>query len=123
MVGESQWEHAKHAGEQPRMRIDGLYGWGAAPSGFNADPRLTIAQVGPGFRNTSYCRGGPEQNCFDIDRENGARYAGQLTRAIAADRRVIAVETWNEFSEGTDIQETVQSGRLYIDLTRRYLDR
>jgi hypothetical protein len=32
------------------------------------------------------------------------------------------VETWNEFSEGTDIAETVQMGRLYINLTRTYAD-
>ena len=30
---------------------------------------------------------------------------------------------WNEFSEGTDVQETVQTGRTYIDLTRSYVDR
>jgi hypothetical protein len=123
VVGESQWEHAKHAGEQPRLRLDGLYGWGAAPSGFNADPKFTVSQVGPGFKNTSYCQGGPEQNCFDVDREDGARYAAQLGQAIATDRRIIAVETWNEFSEGTDVQETIESGRRYIELTRQYLDR
>ena len=37
-------------------------------------------------------------------------------------RRLLAVETWNEFSEGTQIAETRQDGRHYIDLTRAYTD-
>jgi hypothetical protein len=101
---------------------DGLYAWGAAPFGFNPSPELTVAQVGPGFKNTQYCTGGPERNCFDVDREGGARYERQLQQALAGNRRLLAVETWNEFSEGTDIQETVETGRQYIELTRRYVD-
>ena len=46
----------------------------------------------------------------------------QLQQAVASGRHILAAETWNEFSEGTDIQETVETGRQYIDLTRRYLD-
>ena len=34
----------------------------------------------------------------------------------------MAVETWNEFSEGSDIAETVEFGRMYINLTRAYAD-
>src|SRR5205823_5200555 len=83
---------------------------------------LTVAQVGPGFKNTQYCTGGPERNCFDIDRAGGARYEGQLQQAVASGRHLLAVETWNEFSEGTDIQETVETGRQYIELTRKYVD-
>ncbi len=123
VVAESQWEFAKHAGDTPRLRVDGLYGWGAAPFGFNVDGRFTIAQVGPGFKNTQFCQGGAAQNCFDIDREGGRRYERQLQQAVASGRRIIAVETWNEFSEGTEIAETRRDGRQYIELTRRYLDR
>ncbi|HEY3111651.1 MAG TPA: DUF5010 domain-containing protein [Chloroflexota bacterium] len=122
VVGESQWEFAKHAPPQARLRLDGLYGWGAGPSGFNSDRRLTIAQVGPGFKNTQYCTGGAASNCFDIDREGGARYEQQLQQAVASGRQIVAVETWNEFSEGTEIAETIQTGRLYIELTRKYAD-
>ena len=56
------------------------------------------------------------------DLEGGTRYERQLQQAAASDRRILAVETWNEFSEGTDIQETVETGRQFIDLTRRYVD-
>jgi hypothetical protein len=123
VVGENQWRRARVAPPQPLLQLDALYGWGAAANGFNSDPVFTVAQVGPGFTNTAYCTGGPERNCFNINREDGAFYERQLRQAIATPRKILAVETWNEFSEGTDIQETVQTGRKYIDLTRTYLDR
>jgi hypothetical protein len=123
VVGESQWRQARVAPPQPLLRLDGLYGWGAGPSGFNNDPTFTVAEVGPGFTNTAYCTGGPERNCFNVDREGGAYYERQLRQAIATPRKILAVETWNEFSEGTDVQDTAQTGRTYIDLTRTYVDR
>ncbi len=122
VVRESQWQTSKGVVPQSAVTSDGLYAWGAAPSGYNSSPELTIAQVGPGFNNTQYCKGGPENNCFDVDRQNGARYEGELQQAAASGRHILAVETWNEFSEGTDIQETVETGRQYIDLTRHYAD-
>src|SRR5215831_8828016 len=122
VVRESQWQQSK--GVSPALPVvsDGLYAWGAAPFGFNPSSELTVAEVGPGFKNTQYCTGGAERNCFDVDREGGARYERSLQEAIASGRRIVAVETWNEFSEGTDIQETVETGRKYIDLTRKYVD-
>jgi hypothetical protein len=122
VVRESQWQTSKGVEPATPVTSDGLYAWGAAPFGFNTSPELTIAQVGPGFKNTQYCTGGPERNCFDVDRQNGARFEAQLQQAVASGRHILAVETWNEFSEGTDVQETVETGRQYIDLTRRYAD-
>ena len=87
VVRESQWEVAKHSPPQAQAASWTASTAGApAPSGFNADPKLTIAQVGPGFKNTQYCTGGPASNCFDVDREGGARYeaaapAGRRERA------------------------------------------
>jgi hypothetical protein len=122
VVRESQWQQSKGVDPVTPVVSDGLYAWGAAPFGFNPSPELTVAQVGPGFKNTQYCTGGAERNCFDVDREGGVRYERQLQSAVSSGRRILAVETWNEFSEGTDIQETVETGRQYIDLTRRYAD-
>jgi hypothetical protein len=122
VVRELQWEYGKHEAPAERLHSDGLYGWGAAPSGFNPDPKFTVAEVGPGFKNTQYCRGGPENNCFDVDREGGGFYERQLQQAVQSRANILAVETWNEFSEGTDIAETVQTGRRYIELTRKYAD-
>jgi hypothetical protein len=121
VVRESQWQESKGVIPPTPVTSDGLYAWGAAPFGFNTSPELTVAEVGPGFKNTQYCTGGPEKNCFDTDREGGANYERQLQQAVASGRHLLAAETWNEFSEGTDIQETVETGRQYIDLTRRYV--
>jgi hypothetical protein len=121
VVRESQWQESRGVVPPFPVTSDGLYAWGAAPFGFNTSPELTVAEVGPGFKNTQYCTGGPEKNCFDTDREGGANYERQLQQAVASGRHLLAAETWNEFSEGTDIQETVETGRQYIDLTRRYV--
>jgi hypothetical protein len=120
VVRESQWQASKGIDPTEPVTSDGLYAWGAAPFGFNTSPELTIAEVGPGFKNTQYCTGGPERNCFDVDRQGGARYENQLQQAVTSGRHILAAETWNEFSEGTDIQETQQTGRQYLDLTHEY---
>jgi hypothetical protein len=91
-------------------------------AGFNADARLTVAEVGPGFSNTRYCKGGPAANCFDVDRQNGAFYEHELQAAVRSGRAILAVETWNEFSEGSDVADTLQLGRQYINLTRKYVN-
>jgi Domain of unknown function (DUF5010) len=123
VVREDQWQTSKGVDPAQPVQSEGLYAWGAAVAGYNPAPELTVAQVGPGFDNTAYCTGGPEHNCFDVDREGGARYERDLQQAVAGPRTLLAVETWNEFSEGTDIAETVETGRQYIDLTRTYADR
>ncbi len=95
-----------------------MYAWGAAPFGFNASPELTIAQVGPGFRNTQL--GG--EGRIDTPRRDGAYYEDNLRQAFRSGRKIMAIETWNELGEGSGILETVKFGRQYIDLTRRYVD-
>ncbi|MBV9120310.1 MAG: DUF5010 domain-containing protein [Chloroflexi bacterium] len=120
IVREVQWATSKGVTPEQTLKSDGLYGWGAAANGYNPDPRLTVAEVGPGFKNTAYCTGGPAKNCFDINREGGAFFERGLAAAVAGNHNLLALETWNEFSEGTDIQETVQQGRRYIDLAHAY---
>jgi hypothetical protein len=122
VVREFQWYRSK--GVQPAhvIHTDNFYGWGAAPSGFNPDRRFGVAEVGPGFDNTGECRGGDQKNCLKTDRANGTYYTHQLTAALASGRKIIAIETWNEFGESSGIAETVEFGRRYIDLTRKYAD-
>jgi hypothetical protein len=123
VVREVQWHTGRTSRSQQVIATDGVYAWGAAVFGYNPDPRLTVAQIGPGFRNTAYCNGGPERNCFDVDREGGARYEEALRASVESDRQIMAIETWNEFSEGTEIAETRQDGRRYLELTAIYADR
>ena len=62
----------------------------------------TIAEVGPGFNNT---RLGDGPNRFNTDRQDGAFFRDGLEQALTSGRRIVAVETWNEFGEGTGILE------------------
>ncbi len=118
IVREYQWYQAKNTTTDHVIQTEGFYGWGAAPSGFNEDTRFTVAEIGPGFKNTQF--GGPGR--IDTPRRNGAYYEDQLQRALNSGRSIWAIETWNELGEGSGILETQEFGRQYIDLTRRYVD-
>lgn len=121
IVREWQWYTAKNTASDAVIHTEGLYSWGAAPFGFNDDPRFTVAEVGPGFKNTQFNQG-DGTNRFDTPRRDGAYYEENLTRALASGRKIMAVETWNELGEGSGILETIEFGRQYIDITRRYAD-
>ena len=84
VVRESQWQQSKGVDPPQPVTSEGLYGWGAAVAGYNASPELTVAQIGPGFKNTQYCSGGPEQNCFDIDREAARATSANSSRPSPA---------------------------------------
>ncbi len=118
IVREWQWYQAKNTETNEVIKTEGLYGWGAAPSGFNGDNRFTVAQVGPGFSNTQF--GG--QGRLFTDRQGGKFYEDNLILALRSRRRILAIETWNELGEASGILETVEYGRQYINLTRKYAD-
>jgi hypothetical protein len=118
IVREWQWHQSSDGKEI--LRTEGLYAWGAAPFGFNEDKRLTIAQVGPGFSNTQF--GGTGPNRIFTDREDGKFYEANLKLALRSRRKILAIETWNELGEASGILETVEYGRMYIELTRKYVD-
>ncbi|MFN8523993.1 MAG: DUF5010 domain-containing protein [Chloroflexota bacterium] len=118
VVRESQWERTKNVDRDDLIHTEGLYAWGAAPFGFPSDPRYTIAQVGPGFSNRQFNRPG----FIHTEREDGRYYERQLQAAVESRRQVMAVETWNELGEASGILETVEFGRTYIELTRKYAD-
>jgi hypothetical protein len=97
--------------EQHGLPIDDWFHWGASLSpaanpGYHQD---RIAAIGPGFLDP----GGRSR-----DREGGAYYTRGWDRAIAADKRMVLIDTWNYFVEGTAIAESKQYGRQYIDITR-----
>jgi hypothetical protein len=95
---------------------DNAYDWGAAFS-----PKAAgVATLGPGYDDHA----APGRTSPRIDREDGRLYSRRWEQLLALDpalRPAIAlVETWNELHEGTDICETQEYGRRYIDLTRHY---
>jgi hypothetical protein len=118
IVREAQWERSKNTDTDSPVTSEGLYAWGAAPFGFAHDPKFTIAQVGPGFSSVQF--GGPDR--IFTDRRGGAHYEEQLQAALASGRTIMAIETWNELGEASGILETLEYGREYIELTRRYVN-
>jgi hypothetical protein len=95
------------------------YQWGGA---------LTLrlngaAALGPGYDD----RAVPGRNHIIVARKAGDRYRQAWEKLLALDvaqrPKIAVVETWNEFHEGTDIADSKEYGRQYIDLTARYAKR
>jgi hypothetical protein len=93
---------------------DAVYAWGGAVS-----PRLLdVAEIGPGYDHSAV----PGRTPLVTPREDGAFYENAWKRTLRRAPNLVAIETWNEFHEGTDIAESREYGRKYIDLTRAYVD-
>ncbi|HUU90346.1 MAG TPA: DUF5010 domain-containing protein [Phycisphaerae bacterium] len=108
IVAEQSWQ----------LPADSTYAWGAA-FGLRA---LGVAAVGPGYDDSAV----PGRTTPRQDREGGAFYRRnwELLLAMNPGRRpnLVAVETWNEWHEGTDVAHSREYGRQYIELTRHYAD-
>ncbi|MGQ9730369.1 MAG: DUF5010 domain-containing protein [Candidatus Zipacnadales bacterium] len=80
------------------------------------------AALGPGYDHSAV----PGRQPLIRDREGGAFYARNwetLLRFNPTRRpKLVMVETWNEFHEGTDVAASKEYGRQYIELTRKYAD-
>jgi hypothetical protein len=97
---------------------DSVYQWGGALS-----PRiLATAAVGPGYDHSAV----PGRTPLVRKRLGGDfyRYSWEKLLGMPPASRpwLVHVETWSEFHEGTEICETKEYGRQYIDLTRHYAD-
>ena len=80
------------------------------------------AAVGPGYDHSAV----PGRTPLVREREDGAFYSRSweilLRYRPVARPKLVMVETWNEFHEGTDVVESREYGRQYIELTRKYAD-
>jgi hypothetical protein len=110
IVGEISWSEVK---------LDNWYAWGAA---LNGPSFFGVGCVGPGYDDSAV----PGRTTPKRERENGKFYENSwkklLIKAKEQNIRIVAIETWNEFHEGTDIAESREYGRKYIELTRKYVD-
>ncbi len=97
------------------MRFDSVYAWGGAVSARYQE----VASIGPGFDSTAVPNGKLLR-----EREGGKTYSDgwEGLLRMRPDRRswMVMIETWNELHEATEISETVEYGRQYLDLTRNY---
>ena len=79
-----------------------------------------VASLGPGYDHHAV----PGRKPLVVDREGGAFYRRQweqfLSYRLGRRAKIVLVETWNELHEGTDVCETKEYGRQYIELTAHY---
>jgi len=100
-------------------RADSEYQWGAAL----APKLLQTAGIGPGYDHSAV----PGRTPLVRKRDGGRFYEFAWHRLLAMDPKtrpwLVHLETWNEFHEGTEICESVEYGRQYIELTRRFAEK
>lgn len=103
-----------------KAQSENIYAWGAALGGPNF---LGVIALGPGYDD----RAVPGRTTPQRDREGGKFYEDSwlqaLVRSHLHDMNIVVIETWNEFHEGTDIANSREYGRQYIDMTRRFVER
>ncbi|OIP03335.1 MAG: hypothetical protein AUJ96_14775 [Armatimonadetes bacterium CG2_30_66_41] len=95
---------------------DNLSSWGGA-LGLKA---YGVTALGPGYDHHAV----PGRAPLVVDREGGAFYSRMWEQFLAYNlprrAKIVLVETWNELHEGTDICDTKEYGRRFIDLTAKY---
>lgn len=97
---------------------DADYAWGGA-----LKPRWNkVVALGPGYDHHAV----PGRKPLVTEREDGKFYQraweALLSQNLERRASMVMVETWNELHEGTDICETREYGRQYIELTAKYAE-
>jgi hypothetical protein len=77
-----------------------------------------IAELGPGYNDSAVYGRKP----LIQDRTGGRFYEENWLKLLRRPSDFAMIETWSELHEGTDICETKEYGRQYIDLTRKYAE-
>lgn len=98
-----------------QVKADGVFAWGGALGLKNPGG---VAALGPGYDHSAV----PGRTPLVVDRRGGAFYQEQWLELLRNPVNFVMVETWNEWHEGTDVAESREYGRHYIELTRKYAD-
>ncbi len=97
-----------------RVKADNVYAWGGA-----VRPNfLGVAEIGPGYDHSAV----PGREPLIVPREDGRFYEQAWRKALRKAPKIVILETWNEFHEGTSIANSLERGRQDIELTRKYVD-
>jgi len=96
------------------VTADATYAWGGALGYRNPG----IGSLGPGYDHSAVRGRAP----LVVSRRDGAYYEEIWRKALEQPPNVVMVETWNEFHEGSDIADSKEYGRRFIELTRKYVD-
>ncbi|MSU58238.1 MAG: hypothetical protein EXS35_08665 [Pedosphaera sp.] len=94
------------------VKGDATCDWGGALAFRNPG----IGEIGPGY-NDSHVFG---RTPLIREREGGKFYEESWLKFLRRPTNFVMIETWSEFHEGTDIAESKEYGRQYIELTRKY---
>ncbi|MCX7044806.1 MAG: DUF5010 domain-containing protein [Candidatus Sumerlaeota bacterium] len=97
-----------------QVKTDSKVVWGGALGLKNAG----VAALGPGYDHSAV----PGRAPLIQKREGGQFYENNWILFLRRPSNFVMVETWNEFHEGTDVADSKEYGRQYIDLTRKYSD-
>ena len=97
------------------VKADSVVAWGGALGMKNPGG---VASVGPGYDHSAV----PGRTPLIVDRRGGAFYEEQWLKLLRRPPNFVMVETWNEWHEGTDVAESKEYERKYIELTRKYSD-
>ena len=96
------------------VQADNVCAWGGA-----IHPNfLGVAEIGPGYDHSAV----PGRTPLVISREGGKFYEKAWLQVLKRAPKIVILETWNEFHEGTSLAESREHGRQYINLTRRFVD-
>jgi hypothetical protein len=80
-----------------------------------------VSNAGTGLLSTFVLRPGRDDaNAPLVPRKNGATYKEQWEAALAANADWIVIDSWNDFTTGTQIASSRQYGSQYVDQTRIY---
>jgi hypothetical protein len=95
-------------------QTEDVYAWGGALGLKNPG----VASLGPGYDHTAV----PGRPPLVVDREEGEFFERNWIRFLRNPSPLVVIETWNEFHEGTDIAESREYGRAYIELNRQFVE-
>jgi hypothetical protein len=96
-----------------RVKADATCAWGGALGLINPG----VATLGPGYDHSAV----PGRTPLIVKRRNGEFYTENWLKFLRRPSNLVTLETWNEFHEGTDICESKEYGRQYLDLTAKYV--
>jgi len=100
-------------------KSDAIYQWGGA---INLQMDTHVAAIGPGYDHTAV----PGRKPLIVERKGGQTYCRNWERLLATNPKrrpwLVHIETWNEWHEGTDIANSREYGKFYIELTGKYID-
>lgn len=79
---------------------------------YRAPGKIVCLTIIPGYDDTHVREPGTA-----VSRENGDLYSRSWSSAVAAKPDWILITSWNEWHEGSEIEPSVEDGRVYLDMT------